>query len=126
MSQLKVIVRSLWSNPPLYGGRLVTEILKDPVLSKQWYTECKVMADRIITMRQLLVDNLKQVGSRKNWDHIVKQIGMFAFTGLDKSQVDNMVNKHHVYITEDGRISMAGVNTKNVKKIAECLHDVSK
>lgn len=62
-------------------------ILSDPVLEKQWYAECKGMADRIINMRELLVEKLAAAGSTKDWSHITAQIGMFAFSGLAKEQV---------------------------------------
>jgi aspartate aminotransferase len=84
------------------------------------------MADRINLMRTLLHDKLTEAGSTKNWDHITKQIGMFAFSGLNKDQVMEMREKHHVYCTADGRISMAGVTSGNVDYIANAIHDVSK
>ena len=84
------------------------------------------MADRIGLMRTELQDKLAEVGSTKNWDHITKQIGMFAYSGLSGDQVMEMREKHHVYCTMDGRISMAGVTTGNVEYIANAIHDVSK
>lgn len=125
MSQLKVIVRSLWSNPPIYGARLVETVLGDKTLTKQWYSECKTMADRIISMRTLLRNHLEKATGRQ-WNCITDQIGMFSYTGLNKKQVYNMVHREHIYMTEDGRISMAGVNTKNVEKIAQAVKNVLK
>lgn len=122
---MKVIVRSLWSNPPIYGARLVETILSDPVLLKQWYTDCKVMADRIISMRTLLRNNLEKATGR-NWNCITDQIGMFSYTGLNKKQVYDMIHKEHIYMTEDGRISMAGVNSNNVERIAQSVNNVLK
>mmetsp|Transcript_11054 Transcript_11054/g.23422 ORF Transcript_11054/g.23422 Transcript_11054/m.23422 type:complete len:87 (-) Transcript_11054:612-872(-) len=84
------------------------------------------MADRINLMRTLLKDKLAEVGSTKNWDHITKQIGMFAYSGLSSDQVMAMRENHHVYCTADGRISMAGVTSGNVDYIANAIHDVSK
>jgi aspartate aminotransferase len=84
------------------------------------------MADRINLMRTLLQDKLAEVGSTKNWEHITKQIGMFAYSGLSKDQVMKMREDHHVYCTADGRISMAGVTSENVDYIANAIHDVSK
>ena len=84
------------------------------------------MADRITSMRSSLQNALTEVGSTKNWEHITKQIGMFAYSGLTSDQVMEMREKHHIYCTADGRISMAGVTYGNVDYIANAIHDVSK
>ena len=84
------------------------------------------MAHRIIDMRKLLVENLKKNGSTKDWSHITSQIGMFAFTGLTKEQVLKVRSDYHIYLTDNGRISMAGVNTHNVEYIAKAFHEVTK
>lgn len=126
VSQMKVVIRPMYSNPPRHGARLVTTVLHDPELSKQFVEQCAGMADRINTMRKVLRTNLEQQGSAHNWDHITKQIGMFAFSGLTKEQVMQMREKHHIYCTLDGRISMAGVTSGNVDYIAHAIHDVSK
>lgn len=87
MSQLKILIRPMYSNPPVHGARIAARILTQPDLRSLWLKEVKFMADRIITMRQQLVDNLKKNGSKKNWQHITDQIGMFCFTGLNQQQV---------------------------------------
>ena len=126
-SQLKILVRPAYSNPPAHGARIVDTILSDPVLKPQWYAECKSMADRIILMRKLLRDTLeKDLKSKQSWKHIEDQIGMFAMTGLTKDQVQKMIDVHHIYMTADGRISVAGVTQKNVRYIAEAILDVTK
>jgi aspartate aminotransferase len=126
VSQLKMVIRPMYSNPPRHGARIVTTILSDPALSKEWAEQCKGMADRINTMRTVLRERLEEVGSTRHWDHITKQIGMFAYSGLNKDQVSELRDKHHVYCTMDGRISMAGVTSGNVDYIASAIHDVSK
>jgi aspartate aminotransferase len=83
------------------------------------------MADRIITMRALLKDNLEKLGSQHDWSHITNQIGMFAYTGLKPEQVATLANEHSVYGTKDGRISVAGITTANVKRLAEAIHKVT-
>jgi len=125
-SQLKVLVRPMYSNPPVYGARVVVEVLTDPVLKEMWFQECKGMADRIMSMRTALRTALEGLGSKKNWGHVSSQIGMFCFTGLTTEQVLTMRSKFHIYCTDDGRISMAGVTTKNVAYLAQAIHDVSK
>lgn len=84
------------------------------------------MADRIIDVRCLLKDNLVKLGSQQNWDHIVNQIGMFCFTGMKPEQVQKIIKEHSIYLTNDGRISMAGVTSKNVEYLAESIHKVTK
>jgi aspartate aminotransferase len=88
--------------------------------------QCKGMADRISLMRTLLRNKLAEVGSTKDWEHVTNQIGMFAYSGLSSDMVMEMREKHHVYCTADGRISMAGVTSENVDYIANAIHDVSK
>jgi aspartate aminotransferase len=126
VSQMKMVIRPMYSSPPRSGARIVTTILEDPRLTKEFLDQCKGMADRINLMRTALKEKLVEVGSTKNWDHITKQIGMFAYSGLTKDQVMEMRAKHHVYCTADGRISMAGVTSGNVDYIANAIHDVSK
>ncbi|MCJ1288623.1 aspartate transaminase aat1 [Xylographa carneopallida] len=123
-SQLKILVRPLYSNPPVHGARIASEILNDPALNKQWLNEVKGMADRIISMRALLKKNLEDIGSKHDWSHITSQIGMFAYTGLTPVQMDQLA-KEHVYATKDGRISVAGITTGNVKRLAEAIHKVT-
>lgn len=83
----------MYSNPPVHGARVASKILNDPALNKQWLGEVKEMADRIITMRALLKENLESLGSKHNWNHITDQIGMFAYTGLTAEQVDKLAKE---------------------------------
>lgn len=88
--------------------------------------EVKGMADRIISMRTQLKDGLKKEGSTKNWQHITDQIGMFCFTGLTPPQVEKLTKEFSIYLTKDGRISVAGVTSKNVGYLAHAVHQVTK
>ncbi|OCB84252.1 aspartate aminotransferase [Sanghuangporus baumii] len=121
-SQLSVLQRSEISNPPTYGARIMALILNDSGLFEEWKRDIKTMADRIINMRKelfvLLTDELKTPGK---WEHIVNQIGMFSFTGLNTTQSKALLEKAHVYLTENGRISMAGLNSKNIRYFAESM-----
>lgn len=125
ISQIKRVIRPMYSNPPRHGARLVTKILSDPNLTQEFKTQCKGMADRIHEMRGALRSRLEENGSKLNWEHITNQIGMFAFSGLSKEQVELLRDRHHIYCTLDGRISMAGVTTGNVEYIGDAIHDVS-
>lgn len=125
-SRLKQMARNLYSNPPLHGARIVDTILSDPKLTQMWHDELIVMSKRIFDMRKGLVSNLKQLGSPHDWSHVTSQIGMFAYTGLNKEQVETIRNEHHVYMTADGRISVAGLNPKNLDYVSEAFHKVTK
>ncbi|KAJ0182069.1 hypothetical protein K1T71_002791 [Dendrolimus kikuchii] len=125
MSQVKIMIRTMYSNPPLYGARLVTEILTHPEIKTQWLKDVKLMADRIITMRHKLRTGIEGRGNPRKWNHITDQIGMFCFTGLKPEQVERLTKEFHIYLTKDGRISVAGVSSKNVDYVAEAIHKVS-
>ncbi|OMJ90755.1 hypothetical protein SteCoe_6832 [Stentor coeruleus] len=125
-SQLKILARPMYSNPPIYGSRIVSTILGNPELKNQWLVDVKTMADRIINMRSSLVKLLESKGSLHDWSHIVKQIGMFAYTGLLPENCNELMDKHHIYLTMDGRISMAGLNSKNVEYVAEAIETVTR
>jgi aspartate aminotransferase, mitochondrial len=83
----------MYSNPPIHGARIASAVLNDPAFNKQWLQEVKGMADRIITMRHLLKDNLEKLGSKHDWSHITNQIGMFAYTGLSPEQMDKLAKE---------------------------------
>ncbi|TID24416.1 Potassium transporter 20 [Venturia nashicola] len=124
-SQVKILVRPLYSNPPIHGARIASEVLNNPTLNKQWLGEVKGMADRIITMRALLKKNLEDLGSKRDWSHITSQIGMFCYTGLTPAQMDALAKDSSVYATKDGRISVAGITSGNVKRLAEAIFKVT-
>uniref|UniRef100_A0A8C1N0K9 Aspartate aminotransferase, mitochondrial n=1 Tax=Cyprinus carpio TaxID=7962 RepID=A0A8C1N0K9_CYPCA len=125
-SQLKILIRPIYSNPPMNGARIASTILNTPELYKEWLVEVKDMADRIITMREMFVSNLKKEGSTHNWQHVTEQIGMFCFTGLKPEQVERLIKEFSIYMTKDGRISVAGVTSANVGYLAHAIHAVTK
>uniref|UniRef100_A0A6I8QZK0 Aspartate aminotransferase n=1 Tax=Xenopus tropicalis TaxID=8364 RepID=A0A6I8QZK0_XENTR len=125
-SQLKILIRPMYSNPPLNGARIAAAILTQPDLRKEWLQEVKGMANRIISMREQLVSNLKKEGSIHNWQHISDQIGMFCFTGLRPEQVERLIKEFSIYMTKDGRISVAGVTSANNGYLAHAIHQVTK
>ncbi|PCH38125.1 aspartate aminotransferase [Wolfiporia cocos MD-104 SS10] len=124
-SQLSVLTRSEISSPPAHGARLMALIMNDAALFEEWKRDIKTMAQRIIAMRKelhrLLTEELKTPG---NWDHIVNQIGMFSFTGISQEQSQALIEQAHVYLTTNGRISMAGLNSHNIRYFADCLDRV--
>ena len=126
MGYLKLISRRLYSNPPKYGAQLVDIVLNDPALYAQWKEDLITMSSRINDMRVALHKNLVESDSKQNWDHIIKQIGMFAYTGISKEKVLQLRAEESIYFTDDGRISISGLNTKNVSHVADCFNRITK
>jgi len=124
-SQISTIIRAMYSSPALFGARIVHGVLSNPALREEWHGDVRAMADRITTMRSALVNSLAKSGSTRDWSHVTRQIGMFSFTGLTEAQCLRMKDKHHIYMTKDGRISMAGINTGNVDYVANAIHEVT-
>ncbi|KAH7915815.1 pyridoxal phosphate-dependent transferase [Hygrophoropsis aurantiaca] len=119
-SQLKIIVRPMYSNPPLHGAHIANTILSNTELYQEWEGEVKGMANRIISMRERLYELLTNgYQTPGEWGHIKSQIGMFSFTGLKTEQCKALAEKAHIYMTMDGRISMAGLNGSNVEYFAQ-------
>jgi aspartate aminotransferase len=125
LSELRTIIRSMYSSPPRHGSSIVKTILSDPALKEEYYQECAGMALRIKKMRVRLVKALADEGSTHDWSHIVRQIGMFAFTGMDESQCQRLTNEYHIFLTTNGRISMAGLNGTNLQYVAAAMHAVT-
>lgn len=123
-SQLSTLTRSEFSNPPAYGSKLVNKILTDDKIKQVWFNDLKTMSNRINSMRKELRDELINLNTPGNWDHIVLQCGMFSYTGLNEKQVEILEKEHAVYLARDGRASMAGLNSGNVKYVAKCIDKV--
>ncbi|KAG2196897.1 hypothetical protein INT47_005121 [Mucor saturninus] len=123
-SQFEKLQRSEISNPPAFGARIVDIVLNDEALYAEWKDNLKYMSHRIIEMRHALYNHLIELKTPGTWNHITDQIGMFSFTGLSPQQVQVLKEKYHIYMTGNGRISMAGVSTKNVAYLAKSIDDV--
>lgn len=123
-SQLAILQRSEISNPPLYGARIAATVMNDPALFAEWEDNLRTMSGRIISMRQALRSQLEALGTPGTWNHITDQIGMFSYTGLTEEQVLKIRKDAHIYMTKNGRISMAGLNTKNVDYVAKAIDKV--
>ena len=131
LSQLKMVIRANYSSPPVHGARIVERVLSDAANLQQWKDELSEVAGRIIQMRSVLRNKLEELKTPGNfyfiegtWNHITDQIGMFSYTGLNEAQVKSLIDKHHIHLIKNGRISMAGINTKNVEYIAQAIKDV--
>jgi aspartate/tyrosine/aromatic aminotransferase len=125
-SQIKVCIRSNYSNPPAHGAELVTTILSDPELRKAWEKEVADMRSRINGMRELLVKTLKAKGVPGDYSFITRQRGMFSFSGLTPEQVEALKQKYAIYIVGSGRINVAGITEQNVGPLCDAIADVVK
>ncbi|EDV36801.1 uncharacterized protein Dana_GF11770 [Drosophila ananassae] len=121
-SQLTLLIRGQYSNPPAYGARIVSKVLNTPELRKEWMDSIQTMSSRIRQMRAALREKLVALGTPGTWDHIVGQIGMFSYTGLNESQVKVLINDYHIYLLKTGRINMCGLNTGNIDYVAKAIH----
>lgn len=122
-TQLRAIIRPMYSNPPKHGCYIAKRVLGDSQLFTEWCSELSYMSNRILKMRELLRSSLERQGAPGTWEHITDQIGMFSYTGLSPEQVEYIEKTHHVYMLSSGRISMAGVSSAKVDYIAAAMVD---
>lgn len=122
-TQLRAIIRPMYSNPPKHGCYIAKKVLGTPQKFEAWCGELNVMSGRILDMRAQLRASLERQGAPGTWNHITDQIGMFSYTGLTPAQVEYIEKTHHVYMLSSGRISMAGVSSAKVDYIAAAMVD---
>nr|WP_281434662.1 amino acid aminotransferase [Erwinia phyllosphaerae] len=121
LGQLKATVRRNYSSPPNFGAQVVACVLNDAQLKADWLAEVEAMRVRISTMRQALVDVLTTAVPGKNFDYLLKQRGMFSYTGLSAAQVDRLRDEFGIYLIASGRMCVAGLNSDNVHQVAEAF-----
>ena len=124
LSQLKIAIRTNYSNPPIHGGAVVAAVLNNPELRAQWEQELAEMRVRIKAMRQKLVDGLKAAGVQQDMGFITQQIGMFSYSGLTKDQMVRLRNEFGVYGTDTGRMCVAALNSKNIDYVCASIAKV--
>jgi len=124
LSQLKIAIRTNYSNPPIHGGAIVAAVLGNPELRTLWEQELGEMRLRIKAMRQSLVNGLKAAGVTLDMGFITTQIGMFSYSGLGKDQMVRLRNEFGVYGTDTGRMCVAALNNKNIAYVCESIAKV--
>ena len=124
LSQLKIAIRTNYSNPPIHGGAVVAAVLNTPELRAQWEQELAEMRVRIKAMRQKLVDGLKAAGVQQDMSFITSQIGMFSYSGLSKDQMVRLRNEFGIYGTDTGRMCVAALNSKNIDYVCQSIAKV--
>jgi aromatic-amino-acid transaminase len=124
LSQLKIAIRTNYSNPPIHGGTIVATVLNTPELRALWEQELGEMRVRIKAMRQKLVDGLKAAGVQADMSFITTQIGMFSYSGLTKDQMVRLRSEFGVYGTDTGRMCVAALNSKNIDYVCASIAKV--
>jgi aromatic-amino-acid transaminase len=124
LSQLKIAIRTNYSNPPIHGGAVVAAVLNNPELRALWEKELGEMRVRIKAMRQKLVDGLKAAGVQQDMSFITQQVGMFSYSGLSKDQMVRLRSEFGVYGTDTGRMCVAALNSKNIDYVCQAIAKV--
>lgn len=124
LSQLKVVVRANYSNPPRHGGAIVATVLADPELTTMWKSELEENRLRITQLREQFVAGMKQHPGAPDFSFLLSQKGMFSYSGLTPMQVDELRTKHGVYVVGSGRINVAGMNEKRMDWLCQVVADV--
>ncbi|MGO1247600.1 MAG: amino acid aminotransferase [Oceanisphaera sp.] len=120
-SQVKTIIRAIYSNPPAHGANVIAMIAEDEALYEDWLVELAEMRDRIQEMRTLFVEKLASRGVSKDFSFIARQNGMFSFSGLNKAQVERLKDEFAIYIVGSGRISVAGITKSNIDALCDAI-----
>ena len=124
LSQLKIVIRTNYSNPPTFGAQVVATVLTTPALRAMWEEELAGMRDRIKAMRHALVAKLTEAGVKGDLSYITTQVGMFSYSGLSKDQMVRLRGEFGVYGVDSGRICVAAINGKNIDAIASAIAKV--
>ena len=126
LGQLKATVRRIYSSPPTTGALIVDQVLNDAALTATWQAELQEMRERIIHMRQILNEKLSHAVPERDFSYLVKQQGMFSYTGLSAEQVDILKDQYAIYLLRSGRMCAAGLNLKNIDYVANSIAEVIK
>lgn len=122
-SNLQNVAANYYVAPTSNGAYVVSTVLTNPALRAEWEEELKKICERLTKNRQLLVDALEALG-HPEFKFLLKQKGMFSYTGLTAPQVVRLRDEHAVYLVENGRINVCGINPQNVQAIAEAFAKV--
>jgi aromatic-amino-acid transaminase len=125
LSQLKIVIRTNYSNPPTHGAQVVATVLNTPALRKLWEEELAGMRVRIKEMRTALVEKLKAAGIKRDMSFITRQKGMFSYSGLTKDQMQRLRSEFGIYGVDSGRICVAALNHKNLDAVVSAIAKVS-
>jgi len=125
LSQLKIVIRTNYSNPPTHGAQVVATVLTTPALRAQWEEELAGMRVRIKKMRTALVEKLQAAGLKQDMSFITQQQGMFSYSGLGKEQMQRLRSEFGIYGVDSGRICVAALNEQNIDAVVSAIAKVS-
>jgi aspartate aminotransferase len=123
-SQIQSTIRTMYSNPPLHGGKIVETVLTDANLRKQWQGELAEIRYRILELRSTFVDTMQELAPGRDFQYINKQRGMFSYSGLTADQVERLKQEHAIYALKSGRINIAGINNSNLQPLCKAIASV--
>ncbi|KAG7194416.1 uncharacterized protein KQ657_004629 [Scheffersomyces spartinae] len=109
---------------PAYGARIVSTVGSTPEIKKVWDQDVAGVAERMVTMRRRILDTLTKLETPGKWDHVIRQTGLFWFSGLTKEQTERMISEYHIYLTQNGRVNVAGLNDANLDQFCKALDAV--
>jgi aromatic-amino-acid transaminase len=121
LSQLKIVIRTNYSNPPTFGAQIVATVLTTPTLRAMWEEELAGMRERIRATRYALVTQLQGAGVQGDLSYITTQMGMFSYSGLSKGQMLRLRSEFGVYGVDSGRICVAAINSRNIAAVAAAI-----
>ena len=124
LSQIKLTIRTMYSNPPLHGGAIVNAVLNDPELRSVWENELTEIRERILELRGKFVDAMQARLPGKDFGYINQQRGMFSYSGLTKPQVDRLREEFSIYALGSGRVNIAGINSSNLDRLCDAIASV--
>ncbi len=124
-SQVKRLIRVLYSNPPSNGARIVDEVIKDPLLRKQWMHEVDGMLQRIVKTREAFINLLISGSKNVDFSYLHGHLGLFMFVDLTKEEVKRLIDEFGIYLLDNGRISVAGMNEQNLDTVANAIIKVT-
>ena len=124
LSQIKSIIRTMYSNPPLHGGKIIETVLGDADRRANWKSELAVIRNRIRDLRATFVATMQELAPNHNFQYINQQRGMFSYSGLKPEQVKRLREEHSIYILGSGRINVAGINNDNLQRLCQAIASV--
>ncbi len=124
LSQIMLTIRTMYSNPPLHGGQIVSTVLNDSALRQTWQTELAEIRNRILDLRARFVAQMQQLVPDRDFQYINRQRGMFSYSGLTADQVERLRVDHAIYALSSGRINIAGINSHNIDRLCNAIASV--
>ena len=124
LSQIKAVIRSIYSNPPMFGSRIVSTVFSDEALKAEWLEELDSYRVRIREMREQFVKSIDDRVPEHSFAHILKQRGMFSYSGIDADTVERLKTEFGIYLLKSGRINVAGINSQNLEPLCDAIATV--